>query len=79
LQKAQAALAPPEVYGQAVPNWNVSPCRANPRTTITTSVSSSIRREASTICDCLDSSEFANDRACFSSEADRKMLSFAPF
>lgn len=62
LQKAQAALPSPEVCGQATPNWNVSPCRANPRTTITTSASSSMRRGGSKNCGCLDSSEFANER-----------------
>ena len=61
LQKAQAALAPTEACGQAAPNGNVSPCRANPRTTITTNASSSMRREASKLGGCLDISEFAND------------------
>jgi len=62
LQKAQAALAPTEACEQAAPNWNVSPCRANPGTTITTNASSSMRREASKIGGCLDISEFANDK-----------------
>ena len=79
LQKAQAALVPPVACGQAAPDWNVSPCRANPCTTVTTSASSSMRREGSKICGYLASSEFANDRPLILLGSGPKMPSFAHF
>jgi hypothetical protein len=62
LRKAQTTLVPPAARGRAAPNWTVSPCRANPRTTVTTSTSSSKRRAGSIGCGCLEISEFANER-----------------
>ena len=79
LQKAQAALVPPDACGQAAPNWNVSRCRATPPTPITTSASSSMRHEGSKIRDYLNSSEFANDRPLILLGSGPKMLSFAHF
>jgi hypothetical protein len=61
LQKAQAAMAPPEVCGPAAPNLYVSPCPANPRMTISISASSSMRYDTSKICGSLHNSEFANN------------------
>jgi len=62
LQKVQVALALTKLCGQAAPKWNVSPCRANPRTTITTSASSTRHRVRSIGCGCLEISDFANER-----------------